>query len=61
MLSTPDHHAHMATKNTGGWSGQGQAAGIAAALCVAKKCETSELPYSDLRNALTKNDVYLEG
>ena len=40
--------------------GQGQAAGIAAALCVAKKCEIRALPYSELRDVLIKNNVYLE-
>jgi hypothetical protein len=41
--------------------GQGQAAGAAAALCAAKGCGTRELPYADLRKALEKGGVYLEG
>ena len=61
MLITTDFHAHMSTRNTVCSMGQGQAAGIAAALCVAKKCETRALPYSELRDALIKNNVYLEG
>jgi hypothetical protein len=40
--------------------GQGQAAGTAAALCAAKECSTRDLPYDILRNALLKNNVYLE-
>lgn len=61
MMITSDFHAHMSTRNTICCMGQGQAAGTAAALCVAKKCEPRELPYSELRNALIKNNVYLEG
>jgi hypothetical protein len=61
MMITTDHHAHMSTRNTICCMGQGQAAGTAAALCVAKKCETRELPYPELRNALIKKNVYLEG
>ena len=60
MLITTDFHAHMSTRNTVCCMGQGQAAGTAAALCVAKKCETRELPYSELRDVLLKNNVYLE-
>jgi len=40
--------------------GQGQAAGTAAALCAAKNCETRELRYAQLRDALEKGDVYFE-
>ena len=60
MLITSDFQAHMSTRNTVCCMGQGQAAGIAAALCSAKECGTRELSYSDLRNALEKNNVYLE-
>ena len=60
MMITTDRHAHMSTRNTVCCMGQGQAAGTAAALCVAKKCGTRELPYSELRSALLKNYVYLE-
>lgn len=61
MMITTDFHAHMSTRNTVCCMGQGQAAGIAAAICVAKKCETRALPNSELRDALIKNNVYLEG
>ena len=61
MMITTDRHAHMSTRNTICCMGQGQAAGTAAALCVAKNYGTRELPYSELRNVLTKNNVYLEG
>jgi hypothetical protein len=40
--------------------GQGQAAGTASALCALKKKVTRALPYSDLRNALEKGNVYFE-
>jgi hypothetical protein len=60
MLITSDHHAHMSTRNTVCCMGQGQAAGTAAALCAAKKCSSRELLYDDLREALLKNNVYLE-
>jgi hypothetical protein len=60
MLITKDFHAHMSTRNTVCCMGQGQAAGTAAALCASKKCETRELSYSELREALLKNNVYLE-
>jgi hypothetical protein len=60
MLITSDHHAHMSTRNTVCCMGQGQAAGTAAALCAIKKCNTRELSYDDLKNALLKNNVYLE-
>jgi hypothetical protein len=60
MLITSDFQAHMSTRNTVCCMGQGQAAGTAAALCSAKKCSTHELPYSDLRSALERNNVYFE-
>jgi hypothetical protein len=60
MLITKDFHAHMSTRNTVCCMGQGQAAGTAAALCASKKCETRELSYSELKEALLKNNVYLE-
>jgi hypothetical protein len=61
MLITSDHEAHMSTRNTVCCMGQGQAAGTAAALCAAKKIGTRALPYADLRTALLKANVYLEG
>jgi len=60
MMITSDRHAHMSTRNTVCCMGQGQAAGTAAAICAAKNRGTRELPFSDLRNTLTKNNVYLE-
>ena len=60
MLITSDFQAHMSTRNTVCCMGQGQAAGTAAALCAAKKYTTRDLPYDNLRNALLKNNVYLE-
>lgn len=61
MMITSDHEAHMSTRNTVCSMGQGQAAGTAAALCAAGNRSTRELPYSALRAALAKADVYLEG
>lgn len=61
MLITSNHDAHMSTRNTVCSMGQGQAAGVAAALCAAKGCGTRELAYGELRRALEKQDVYLEG
>jgi len=60
MLITSDFQAHMSTRNTVCCMGQGQAAGTAAALCVLKKCSTRDLPYNNLRDALLKENVYLE-
>jgi len=61
MMITSNHEAHMSTRNTVCCMGQGQGAGTAAALCAAKNCGTRDLRYSDLRDALTKADVCLEG
>ena len=61
MMITTDHDAHMSTRNTVCCMGQGQAAGTAAALCAAKKCGTRQLRYADLRDALLKGGVHLEG
>jgi hypothetical protein len=60
MMITSNRHAHMSTRNTVCCMGQGQAAGTAAALCAARKLGIRDLPYSDLRNALINNNVYLE-
>lgn len=60
MLITTDFQAHMSTRNTVCCMGQGQAAGTAAALCASKKYGTRDLPYNELRDALLKNNVYLE-
>ncbi len=60
MLITSDFQAHMSTRNTVCCMGQGQAAGTAAALCAAKQFGTRDLPYSDLRSSLEKNNVHFE-
>ena len=60
MLITTDFQAHMSTRNTVCCMGQGQAAGTAAALCAEKKCNTRQLPYSELRSALKTGNVYFE-
>ncbi|MFO7620680.1 MAG: FAD-dependent oxidoreductase [Bacteroidales bacterium] len=60
MLITSDFQAHMSTRNTVCCMGQGEAAGTAAALCSAKKFSTRDLPYQTLRDALIRNNVYLE-
>jgi len=59
-MITSNHDAHMSTRNTVCCMGQGQATGTAAALCAAKNCGTRELRYSDLRETLVKDNVYLE-
>jgi succinate dehydrogenase/fumarate reductase flavoprotein subunit len=61
MMITSDHRAHMSTRNTVSCMAQGQAAGTAAALCAAQKCGTRALPYRDLKDALLRAGVYLEG
>jgi len=58
MMITSDRRAHMSTRNTVCCMGQGQAAGTAAALCVAQNCGTRELKYNDLRERLEKDNVY---
>lgn len=60
MLITTNHDAHMSTRNTVSCMGQGQAAGTAAALCAARNCGTRDLPYSELRQKLEKDEVYFE-
>jgi hypothetical protein len=60
MMITSDHHAHMSTRNTVCCMGQGQAAGTAAAICASKDIGSRELLYTDLKNALLKNNVYFE-
>jgi hypothetical protein len=61
MMITSDHDAHMSTRNTVACMGQGQAAGTAAALCVAQDCTTRQLPYPHLCATLEGDGVYLEG
>ena len=60
MMITSNYDAHMSTRNTVCCMGQGQAAGTAAALCAAKKCDARELPYRDLRDALLTANVVIE-
>jgi hypothetical protein len=60
MLITSNHDAHMSTRNTVSCMGQGQGAGTAAAMCAAKKCSTRDLQYSELKQKLVKDGVYLE-
>ena len=61
MMITSNHDAHMSTRNTVCCMGQGQAAGTAAALCAGAGKSTRELRYVELRKALEKADVILEG
>jgi hypothetical protein len=60
MLITADHDAHMSTRNTVCSMGQGQAAGVAAALCAAQNRGTRDLSYGVLRKALEQGGVYFE-
>ena len=60
MMITTNRHAHMSTRNTVCCMGQGQAAGTAAAICAAKGVGTRNLMYADLKEALLRNNVYLE-
>lgn len=60
MLITSNHDAHMSTRNTVSCMAQGQAAGIAVALCAQKNCGTRDLSYADLRSALLSDGVHLE-
>ena len=57
---TSDLYAHMSTRNTVCCMIMGQAAGIAAALCAQRNCNTRELSYSSLRSALLESGVILE-
>ena len=61
MLITSDRNAHQSTRNTVSCMAQGQATGTAAALCALKSKGTRDLRYADLRQALIKGGVYLEG
>lgn len=60
MMITSNHDAHMSTRNTVSCMGQGQAAGIAAALCAKDNIGSRMLSYKILREALINNGVYLE-
>jgi hypothetical protein len=61
MLITSDWEAHMSTRNTVCCFGQGEAAGTIAAMCAAKSAGTRELAYTELKRALLRAGVYLEG
>lgn len=52
--------SHMSTRNTVSCMIQGQAAGTAAALCAASGILPRDLPYSMLRSALERGNVYFE-
>ena len=61
MMITSEWTAHMSTRNTVSCMAQGQAAGVAAALCAkGKLCDTRALAYPVLYDALKKDNVYLE-
>lgn len=57
---TFDIEAHMSTRNTVGCMLMGQGAGVAAALCAQKDCDSRTLPYTELRAKLLEQDVILE-
>ncbi len=57
---TEDITAHMSTRNTVGCMVMGQGAGVAAALCAARDCDSRSLPYLMLREELVKQKVILE-
>lgn len=57
---TADIHAHMSTRNTVGCMVMGQGAGVAAALCAKKDCESRALPYAELRTELSRQGVVLD-
>jgi hypothetical protein len=56
---TADIEAHMSTRNTVSCMLMGQGAGVAAAMCAQKQCDTRSLPYTMLRDELLKQDVIL--
>lgn len=60
MMITSDFVAHHSTRNTVCCMAQGEAAGTAAALCAKSNCQTRELDYPVLRNALKEGNVILE-
>lgn len=59
MMITSDWVAHMSTRNTVSCMIQGQAAGVAAALCAQKNCASRDLEYPVLRQALLDQNVFL--
>ncbi len=61
MMITSDHRAHMSTRNTVSCMAQGQATGTAAALCARAGCGTRQLSFQELKEALARGGVHLEG
>ncbi len=59
MMITTAWEAHMSTRNTVSCMGQGQGAGTAAALCARQGIATRDLPATDLREQLLRDNVYL--
>ncbi len=59
MLISSDFAVHMSTRNTVCCMAQGQAAGIAAALCAQRGETTRELPYPVFKEALLRQGVIL--
>jgi hypothetical protein len=60
MMLTSDWEAHMSTRNTVCCMGQGQAAGVAAALCAQHNMRSRDLPFALLRDALEQQNVILD-
>jgi hypothetical protein len=60
MMITSDWEAHMSTRNTVCTMAQGQAAGVAAALCAQRSENSRTLPYPVLKEALLKQGVILD-
>jgi hypothetical protein len=57
-ILSEDFYAQMSTRNTVCCMEQGQAAGIAAALCAEKGINSRDLDYADIRAALEAQNVY---
>ena len=57
---TTDIVAHMSTRNTVSCMIMGQGAGVAAAICAHKDCDSRALPYLELRSALIDQGVILD-
>lgn len=60
QLITSDIRAHYSTFSVANCQAQGQASGIAAALCAKKQIGSRDLNYGELRDALDKSGVYFE-
>lgn len=59
MMISTDYHAWMSTRNTVSCMGQGQAAGTCAALAAKSGVLPRKIPYSDLKDQLLADGVYL--